>query len=158
MLSTNTQTPTYDKNGRINVFFIRNCPQPNDRQNVGTIRNCLQSSDKQSLSMVVQSFCSVTTNKPCNTIPFLAIKDFINTLIDEGANNGVRGKGMKLIRYNQYGQTINFNIAGDHQMTNLKLGTFCSVVLSKQGDFLGIWNKYADFPNHRSSIQSKIQL
>lgn len=43
-------------------------------------------------------------------------------------------------------------------MTNLKLGTFCSVVPSKQGEFLGIWNNYAGCPNQRISIHYKLQL
>ena len=65
---------------------------------------------------------------------------------------------MKLIRYNYDDQRVNVGIAGDHQMTGLKLETLFSVVPSKQGDFLGIWNKYINCPNQKHSIHSKLQL
>ena len=73
-----------------------------------------------------------------------ALMEYIGSLIDGGANGGIKGTDMKMLGYNRDGRQVNVGIAGDHQMPGLPLGTYCAVIPSKQGLFLGIFNNYAN--------------
>jgi hypothetical protein len=56
---------------------------------------------------------------------------FFNKLLafmDGSANGGIGGRDMKLMSYNTEGRHVNIGIAGDHQMTRKRLGTFCAVI------------------------------
>ncbi|OEU07101.1 hypothetical protein FRACYDRAFT_251830 [Fragilariopsis cylindrus CCMP1102] len=54
-------------------------------------------------------------------------------LMDGGANGGIAGSDMRVMSYNSDGRCVNIGIAGDHQMTGKKLGTFCSVIETRFG-------------------------
>ena len=79
-------------------------------------------------------------------------------LMDGGANGGIGGRDMKLMYYNTDGRRVNIGIAGDHQMTGKKLGTFCAVVTTQLGRVLGIFHQYANVPEQAKSIHSRCQF
>jgi hypothetical protein len=79
-------------------------------------------------------------------------------LIDGGANGGIGGRDMKLMSYNTDGQRVNIGIAGDHQMTGKRLGTFCAVINTQLGRVLGIFHQYAHVPEQAKSIHSRCQF
>jgi hypothetical protein len=54
-------------------------------------------------------------------------------LMDGGANGGIGGRDIKLMSYNTDGRRVNIGIAGDHQMTGKRLGTFCDVINTQLG-------------------------
>jgi hypothetical protein len=60
-------------------------------------------------------------------------------LMDGSANGGIGGRDMKLMSYNTDGRRVNIGIAGDHQMTGKRLGTFCAVINTQLGRVLGIF-------------------
>jgi hypothetical protein len=60
------------------------------------------------------------------------------TLMDVGANGGIGGRDMKLMSYNTDEQRFNIGIAGDHQMTGKRLGTFCAVINTQLGRVLAL--------------------
>jgi hypothetical protein len=80
------------------------------------------------------------------------------TLMDGGANGGIGGRDMKLMSYNTDGRRVNIGIAGDHQMTGKKLGTFCAVINTQLGRVLGIFHQYAHVPEQARSIHSRCQF
>ena len=53
---------------------------------------------------------------------------------------------------------VNIGIAGDHQMTGLRLATFAAYIMSNDGPFIEIFNNYAHCPEQAQSIHSKVQL
>ena len=65
---------------------------------------------------------------------------------------------MRLMSYNTDGRRVNIGIAGDHQMTGKRLGTFCSVIDTNQGRKLAIFHQYAHVPEQEKSIHSKCQF
>jgi hypothetical protein len=65
---------------------------------------------------------------------------------------------MKLMSYNMDGQRVNIGIAGDHQMTGKRLGTFCAVLNTQLGRVLGIFHQYAHVPEQAKSIHSRYQF
>jgi hypothetical protein len=77
-------------------------------------------------------------------------------LMDDGANSGIRD--MKLMSYNTDGRRVNIGIAGDHQMTGKRLGTFCAVINTQLGRVLGIFHQYAHVPEQAKSIHSRYQF
>ena len=79
-------------------------------------------------------------------------------LMDGGANGGIGGRDMKLMSYNADGRRVNIGIAGDHQMTGKRLGTFCSVIHTQLGRVLGIFHQYAHVPEQAKSIHSRCQF
>jgi hypothetical protein len=79
-------------------------------------------------------------------------------LMDGGANGGIGGRDMKLMSYNSDGRLVNIGIAGDHQMTGKKLGTFCAVIHTQLGRVLGIFHQYAHVPEQAKSIHSRCQF
>ena len=79
-------------------------------------------------------------------------------LMDGGANGGIGGRDMRLMSYNTDGRRVNIGIAGDHQMTGKRLGTFCSVIDTNQGRKLAIFHQYAHVPEQEKSIHSKCQF
>jgi hypothetical protein len=78
--------------------------------------------------------------------------------MDGGANGGIGGRDMKLMSYNTDGRRVNIGIAGDHQMTGKKLGTFCAVITTQLGRVLGIFHQYAHVPEQARSIHSRCQF
>jgi hypothetical protein len=78
--------------------------------------------------------------------------------MDGGANGGIGGRDMKLMSYNTDGQHVNIGIAGDHQMTGKRLGTFCAVINTQFGRGLGIFHQYAHVPEQAKSIHSRCQF
>jgi hypothetical protein len=79
-------------------------------------------------------------------------------LMDGGANGGIGGRDMKLMSYNTDGRCVDIGIAGDHQMTGKRLGTFCAVINTQLGRVLGIFHQYAHVPEQAKSIHSRCQL
>ena len=79
-------------------------------------------------------------------------------LMDGGANGGIAGSDMRVMSYNSDGRRVNIGIAGDHQMTGKKLGTFCAVIETRFGRVLAIFHQYAHVPEQRRSIHSKCQF
>jgi hypothetical protein len=80
-------------------------------------------------------------------------------LMDGGANCGIGGRDMKLMSYNNTdGRRVNIGIAGDHQMTGKRLGTFCAVINTQLGHVLGIFYQYAHVPEQAKSIHSRCQF
>ena len=65
---------------------------------------------------------------------------------------------MKVIAWHPQHRKVNIGIAGDHQMTGLRLGTFAAYILTDQGPVIAIFNNYAHCPDQAQSIHSKIQL
>ena len=84
--------------------------------------------------------------------------EVIRALVDGGANGGIGGRDMKVIAWHPQHRKVNIGIAGDHQMTGLRLGTFAAYILTDQGPVIGIFNNYAHCPDQAQSIHSKIQL
>ena len=78
--------------------------------------------------------------------------------MDGGANGGIGGRDMKVIGWHPQLCKVNIGIAGDHQMTGLRLGTFAAYILPDQGPVIGIFDNYAHCPDQAQSIHSKIQL
>jgi hypothetical protein len=76
-------------------------------------------------------------------------------LIDCGVNGGIGSRDMKLMSYNRNEQSVNICIAGDHQMTGKRLGTFCAVLNTQLGRVLGIFHQYAHVPEQAKSIHSR---
>jgi hypothetical protein len=74
-------------------------------------------------------------------------------LMDGGANGGISGRDMKFMSYNTDGRRVNIGIAGDHQMTGKRLGTFCAVINTQLGRVFGIFHQYAHVPEQAKSIQ-----
>jgi hypothetical protein len=66
--------------------------------------------------------------------------------MDGGANGGIGGRDMKLMSYNTDGRRVIIGIAGDHQMTGKRLGTFCAVINTQLGRVLGIFHQYIHVP------------
>jgi hypothetical protein len=88
-------------------------------------------------------------------VAFVHASQFLNkllTLMDGGANGGIGGRDMKLMSYNMDGRRVNIGIAGDHQMTGKRLGTFCAVINTQLGRVLGIFHQYAHVPEQAKSI------
>jgi hypothetical protein len=79
-------------------------------------------------------------------------------LMDGGANGGIGGRDMKLMPYNTDGRCVNIGIAGDHQMTGKRLGTFCAVISTQLGRVLGIFHQYDHVPEQAKSIHSRCQF
>jgi hypothetical protein len=79
-------------------------------------------------------------------------------IMDGGANGGIGGRDMKLMYYRTDGRRVNIGIAGDHQMTEKRLGTFCTVVVTQLGRVLGIFHQYAAVPEQAKSIHSRCQF
>jgi hypothetical protein len=79
-------------------------------------------------------------------------------LMDGGANGGIGGRDMKIMSYNMDGRRVNIGIAGDHQMTGKRLGTFCAVINTQLGHVLGIFHQYAHVPEQAKSIHSRCQF
>ena len=83
--------------------------------------------------------------------------EVIRALVDGGANGGIGGRDMKVIAWHPQQRKVNIGIAGDHQMTGLRLGTFAAYILTDQGPVIGIFNNYAHCTDQAQSIHSKIQ-
>jgi hypothetical protein len=79
-------------------------------------------------------------------------------LMDGSANGGIGGRDMKLMSYNTDGRRVNIGIAGDHQMTGKRLGTFCALINTQLGRVLGIFHQYAHVPEQAKSIHSRCQF
>jgi hypothetical protein len=79
-------------------------------------------------------------------------------LMDGGANGGIGGRDMKLMSYNTDIRRVNIGIAGDHQMTGKRLGTFCAIINTKLGRVLGIFHQYAHVPEQAKSIHARCQF
>jgi hypothetical protein len=79
-------------------------------------------------------------------------------LMDGGANGGIGGRDMKRMSYNTDGRRVNIGIAGDHQMTGNRFGTFCAVINTQLGRVLGIFHQYAHVPEQAKSIHSRCQF
>jgi hypothetical protein len=79
-------------------------------------------------------------------------------LMDGGANGGIGGRDMKLMSYNTDGRRVYIGIAGDHQMTGKRLGTFCAVINTQLGRVLGVFHQYAHVPEQAKSIHSRCQF
>ena len=47
--------------------------------------------------------------------------EVIRALVDGGANGGIGGRDMKVIAWHPQQRKVNIGIAGDHQMTGLRL-------------------------------------
>ena len=58
------------------------------------------------------------------------LKEVIKALIDGGANGGIGGRDMTIIAWHPSGRKVNIGIAGDHQMTGLRLATFVAYIIS----------------------------
>ena len=82
--------------------------------------------------------------------------EVIRALVDGGANGDIGGRDMKVIAWHPQQQKVNIGIAGDHQMTGLRLGTFAAYILTNQGPVIAIFNNYAHCPDQAQSIHSKI--
>ena len=67
-------------------------------------------------------------------------------LMDGGANGVIAGKDMKLMYCHPGARRVNIGIAGGHQLTGKRLGTFCAVVITQMGLVLGIYHQYAHVP------------
>jgi hypothetical protein len=89
------------------------------------------------------------------------VSKFFNELLalmDGGANGGIGGRDMKLMSYNTDRRRVNIGIAGDHQMTGKRLGTFCAVINTQLGRVLGVFHQYAHVPEQAKSIHSRCQF
>jgi hypothetical protein len=71
-------------------------------------------------------------------------------LMDGRANGGIGGRDVKLMSYNTDGRHVNIGIAGDHQMTGKRLGTFCAVINTQLGRVLGISINMLMYPNKQN--------
>jgi hypothetical protein len=60
--------------------------------------------------------------------------------------------------YNTDGRHVNIGIAGYHQMTGKRLGTFCAVINTQLGRVLGVFHQYAHVPEQAKSIHSRCQF
>ena len=58
--------------------------------------------------------------------------EVIRALVDGGANGGIGGRDMKVIAWHPQQRKVNIGIAGDHQMTGLRLGTFAAYILDRK--------------------------
>lgn len=68
-------------------------------------------------------------------------------LIDGGARGGIcNGKDMRLMFYHPNNERINISGVGNHLINNRRLATFCPVVETHLGRFLGIFHNYAYVP------------
>jgi hypothetical protein len=79
-------------------------------------------------------------------------------LMDGGTNGGIGGRDMKLMSYNTDGRRVNIGIAGDHQMTGKRLGTFCAVINTQLGRVISIFHQYAHVPEQAKSNHSRCQF
>ena len=80
-------------------------------------------------------------------------------LIDGGANGGIcNRKDMCLMFYHPNDERVNISGVGNHLINNRQLATFCAVVKTHLGRFLGIFHNYAYVPEQQGTIYSCIQL
>jgi len=83
-------------------------------------------------------------------------KSTFNSLIDRGANGGLAGEDMRLIEYDD-DRTIDVQGIDNHEIPQLRLGTFGAVAKSTQGEVLLIFCQYAHIQRGKS-IHSALQL
>ncbi|OEU20400.1 hypothetical protein FRACYDRAFT_180059 [Fragilariopsis cylindrus CCMP1102] len=105
--------------------------------------------------------CHLPNTSKDNYVVSVNATKFFNeplALMDGGANGGIGGRDMRLMSYNADGRRVNIGIAGDHQMTGKRLGTFCSVIVTNRGKILAIFHQYAHVPEQEKSIHSKCQF
>ena len=80
-------------------------------------------------------------------------------LVDCGANGGIcNGKDMRLMFYHLDDEHVNISRVGNHLINNRQLATFCAVIKTHLGRFLGIFHNYAYVPEQQGTIHSAIQL
>ena len=76
-------------------------------------------------------------------------------LIDHGANGGVAGADVRVIKTTH--RAINVQAVSDHQVTDLKIVTAGSVVQTQHGPAIAIFHQYAHLGTGKT-IHSSIQL
>ena len=71
------------------------------------------------------------------------VGESIKSLIDGGASGGIGGKDMTLIGFYPEHKKVNVGIAGDHQVTGLRLAVFAAMMMPNKGPVIGIFHNYA---------------
>ena len=86
------------------------------------------------------------------------VGESIKSLIDGGANGGIGGEDMTFIGFLPEHKKVNVGIAGNHQMTELRLAVFAAMMMSDKGPVIGIFHSYALCRRHKQLIHSMIQF
>ena len=79
----------------------------------------------------------------------------LRALVDRGANGGIAGPNMKLVRWS--GGTVDIHGIDDHRVSATRLGTFSAVIRTHLGERIGIWHQMASMPFGKT-ILSPIQM
>ena len=72
------------------------------------------------------------------------------SLFDRGANGNICGSDMRAICFSD--RTLNVTGIDNHEMTNLRIGTFGGVITTQRGEAIAIFNQSACHPNGKSII------
>jgi len=80
----------------------------------------------------------------------------LNSLIDRGANGGVAGDDMRPIKFDR-DRTLNVTGIDNHQMPELKIGTFGAYAETQDGPVILIFNQYG-YHGKGKTIHAAIQL
>ena len=79
----------------------------------------------------------------------------LRALVDRGANGGIAGSNMKLVRWS--GGTVDIHGIDNHRVSATRLGTFAAVIRTHLGERIGVWHQMASMPFGKT-ILSPIQM
>ena len=76
-------------------------------------------------------------------------------LVDRGANGGIAGPNMRLLKWN--GGTVDIHGIDNHRVSATRLGSFAAVIRTHLGERIGVWHQMASMPFGKT-ILSPLQM